>query len=310
MQVRAAFAALLAALMATGCATAPEPPAPPTTASGTPSPVASAPAGADRSAAARKALRALEREYDARLGVWALDTGTGDFVDFNADERFAFASTFKPLVCGVLLQQASDRRLAAVVRWKAADVVANSPVTARRTARGMTLAQLCEAAIRHSDNTAINLVLAEIGGPKAFTDALHDLGDTATRSDRIEPAMSDVPPGETRDTTTPRAFATDLGAFLLGDALPDPRRALLADWLSRPLPLSAEIRGGLPDGWRVHGKTGTTANGGRNYIAVTHPPGRAPLLLAVLSTRTDPSLPTDDTLLATALTKAVTALTP
>ncbi|MDX6741084.1 class A beta-lactamase [Actinocorallia sp. A-T 12471] len=307
MQVRAAFAALLAAVMASGCA-APAPSAP----SGPPSPTssASALAGLDRSDSARRALRALEREYDARLGVWALDTGTGDFVGFNADERFAFASTFKPLVCGVLLQRASDERLAAVVRWKAADVVANSPVTARRTARGMTLAQLCEAAIRHSDNTAVNLVLAEIGGPKAFTEALRALGDDATRADRIEPAMSDVPPGDERDTTTPRAFATDLGAFLLGDALPDSRRTLLTDWLSRPLPLSAEIRSGVPEGWRVHGKTGTTRNGGRNYIAVARPPGGSPILLATMSTREDPAQSPDDALLSSALTTTVAALTP
>src|SRR5690349_9408233 len=38
-------------------------------------------------------LEALEEEFDATVGVSALDTATGDRVEFRAEERFGFAST-------------------------------------------------------------------------------------------------------------------------------------------------------------------------------------------------------------------------
>ena len=50
---------------------------------------------------------------------------------------------------------------------------------------GMTIAELCKAAITLSDNTAGNLLLASIGGPKGFTDFARSLGDKMTRLDRI-----------------------------------------------------------------------------------------------------------------------------
>lgn len=308
MRFRRAAVCVLFAAGAAGCTSGGTPQARPATPSAA-APTPSAPAGEDRTGAIEKALRGLEREYGARLGVWAIDTGTGDIVAWRSEERFAFASTFKPLLCGVMLQRISDERLDRRLRWKASDVVANSPVSERRVRRGMSPAELCEATIRHSDNTAANLILAEIGGPRGFTAALRALGDTETRSVRIEPEMSDVAPGDLRDTTTPRAFAGDLRAFLLGDALPEDRRALLTGWLSRPVALSAEIRGGFPEGWTIHGKTGTTVNAARNYIAVAHPPAGAPVALAVLTQRADPAAGTDDTLLAEAVSRLTEALT-
>ena len=42
----------------------------------------------------------LEQEYDARLGVYAIDTGTGQVVEHRAGERFAYASTIKAIAVG------------------------------------------------------------------------------------------------------------------------------------------------------------------------------------------------------------------
>lgn len=39
----------------------------------------------------------LEQAFDARLGLYAVDTGTGREVAFRADERFGYASTHKAL---------------------------------------------------------------------------------------------------------------------------------------------------------------------------------------------------------------------
>lgn len=53
----------------------------------------------DRERFARQ-FKDLERKYDARLGVYAIDTGTGREVTHNDGERFAHASTFKALAAG------------------------------------------------------------------------------------------------------------------------------------------------------------------------------------------------------------------
>ena len=53
------------------------------------------------------ALDALETELDVRIGLLAVDTGTGATVQHRADERFAHASTFKALLAAVVLDRAS-----------------------------------------------------------------------------------------------------------------------------------------------------------------------------------------------------------
>ena len=45
----------------------------------------------------------LEEDFDTRLGVYALDTATGEEVNYSSDERFPYTSTFKPLACGAVL---------------------------------------------------------------------------------------------------------------------------------------------------------------------------------------------------------------
>jgi beta-lactamase class A len=49
----------------------------------------------------------------------------------------------------------------------------------------MTLAEICEAAITLSGNTAGNLMLANIGGPPGLTAFARSIGDPVTRLDRI-----------------------------------------------------------------------------------------------------------------------------
>ncbi|MFC3433137.1 hypothetical protein [Nocardia seriolae] len=43
------------------------------------------------------ALRARERDHGARVGLFAVDTGTGRTLGYRQDERFTINSTFKPL---------------------------------------------------------------------------------------------------------------------------------------------------------------------------------------------------------------------
>ena len=44
----------------------------------------------------------LEKEYNAKLGIYALDTGTNQTIAYHSNDRFAFASTSKSLAAGAL----------------------------------------------------------------------------------------------------------------------------------------------------------------------------------------------------------------
>ncbi|MET9957337.1 class A beta-lactamase [Streptomyces sp. NPDC006339] len=253
-------------------------------------------------------LRELERRYDARLGVYAIDTGGGREVAHNADQRFAFASTFKALAAAAVLRRYSLDGMDEVIRYSREDLIAHSPVTEKRLATGMTLRELCDAAVRFSDNTAANLLFDALGGPEGLEKALAEVGDRVTRVEDREPELNRWSPGAVRNTTTPRAFAGDLRAFVLGDALAQEERAQLTTWLRTNRTGDALIRAGVPEGWVVGDKTGTGGvHGIRNDIAVVWPPGAAPLVMAIMSSRSGKDDEHDDRLIAE--TAAVVART-
>ena len=60
------------------------------------------------------------------------------------------------------------------------------------------------------------------------------------------------------------------------------------------------IRAGVPDGWVVGDKSGAAGYGTRNDIAVIWPPDRAPIVLAVLSSRDEQDASYDNALIAQA----------
>ncbi|MFK0148494.1 class A beta-lactamase [Streptomyces griseus] len=281
------------------------------TESDTPAPSpAGKPAGTPPARAAGRAFEALEKEYAARLGVYAVDTGTGTTVAHRDGERFAYASTFKALAAGAVLRRYGLGGLERVVTYRREDLVDHSPVTEKHVATGMSLGALCDAAVRFSDNTAGNLLFDAVGGPRKLQAVLAGLGDEVTRMVRRETELNEWTPGATRDTSTPRALAEDLRAFVLGDALRGPERARLTQWLTTNTTGGELIRAGVPKGWTVGDKTGAGSTyGTRNDIAVVWPPDAAPLVLAVLSNRTTADADHDNTLIAKAASAAVTALT-
>ncbi|MFE6040755.1 class A beta-lactamase [Streptomyces sp. NPDC056452] len=271
---------------------APAPPASSTATGEGPSPAA---AESDRE------FRELERKFDARLGVYAVDTGSGREVAYNDGERFAYASTFKVLAAGAVLRKHSLDGMGRTVRYSPDELVPPSPVTSKHVGNGMTLDALCAAAVRFGDNTAANLLLDQVGGPRGLGAVLQEIGDDVTRMERSEPQLNDWTPGATRDTSTPRALAADLRAFVLGDVLDRDERAQLTEWLRTSTTGAGLIRAGVPDGWEVGDKSGAGSTyGTRNDIAVVWPPGAAPIVMAVMSNRTEDGAAYDDRLIAQA----------
>jgi beta-lactamase class A len=211
-----------------------------------------------------------------------LDTASGELAGHRLDERFPMCSTFKFLAVALVLarvdagEERLDRRIvvppAAVLKW--------APVTGKRVGGdGMTVAELCEAAITVSDNTAANLLLASAGGPAGVTAFARRIGDGVTRLDRVEPELNEAVPGDPRDTSTPRAMAQTLRSVLLGSALSDAGRARIVAWMSAATTGARRLRAGVPFDWRVADKTGTGDRGSTNDIGVLWPPRRAPLVV-------------------------------
>jgi len=247
----------------------------------------------------------LESAFDARLGLYAVDTGTGREVAFRAEERFAYCSTIKVPLVASLLRRGDD--LDTVLTYTPGDVVPNSPVTADRTS--VTLRQAAEAALTLSDNTAANLMFRELGGPEALSGFLRSIGDATTHPDRIETDLNSAVPGDIRDTTTPRAMASTLRALALGDVLPAAQRDLLTGIMRSSTTGTDLVRAGVPADWGVADKTGAGMYGTRNDIAVVWPPGRAPIVIAALTSRTTEDADYVEELVARATERAVAALT-
>ncbi|WP_373863823.1 class A beta-lactamase [Nocardia pseudobrasiliensis] len=243
----------------------------------------------------------LERKYGARLGVFAIDSD-GKRVGYRQDERFAFDSTFKTLVCGTLLREhpLATGYFEQVVHYTREDVVKYSPVTETRIDTGMSVAELCEAAITKSDNTAGNQLLKLVGGPEALTKALRTLGDSVTRSDRWETELNTSIPGDERDTTTPAAIGNDYRALLTGEALGAPERDRLKSWLVANTTGGQRIRAGVPKEWTVGDKTGTGDYGSANDVAVAWTERGTPVVISILSVKSDQQAQADNALLADA----------
>ena len=257
-------------------------------------------------------LATLERRSGGRLGVHALDTGTGAVVSHRGGERFLMASTAKLLLVAAVLDRAATdpALLDRLVHYGPDDVLEYAPVTARNVATGMTVADLCDAAVTVSDNTAANLLLDVLGGPAAATAFVRGLGDATTRLDRTEPELNvSAGPADERDTTTPAAMVGSVRAVTLGDGLAAPGRDRLTGWLVANTTGDAAVRAGAPSGWTVGDKTGTGAQGERNDVAVLLPPDRAPLVLAVLTDPDDPASTGGDATIAEATAIVVHRLT-
>jgi beta-lactamase class A len=231
-------------------------------------------------------IRPIEERTGARIGVAALDTGSGKRLGYRSEERFPMCSTFKFLAAAAALKRVDDgqEKLDRFITYGANDILEYAPVTkAHLKDGGMTLGALCAAAIEQSDNAAGNLLLDAIGGPAGLTKFVRGVGDEMTRLDRKEPELNSAIPGDERDTTTPAMMCANMQRLLLRNVLSESSRYQLEDWLQHNETGALMIRAGVPKTWTVGDKTGRCANGATNDVAIIRPLGRAPILIAIYS---------------------------
>lgn len=231
-------------------------------------------------------LARIEKRCGGRMGVALLDTGSGQILGHRMDEPFPMCSTFKVLAVAAVLARVDDgsEHLQRSVPVRQADIIEHAPVTSKHIGSGMTVAELCEATIMVSDNTAANLLLNSLGGPGAVTAFARRIEDPHTRLDRIEPMLNEATPGDLRDTTTPRAMAQDLNSLVRGSALSATSRALLKNWMVQCKTGDNKIRSAFTKDCLVADKTGSGDQNTSNDIGIIWPGNQAPFVLAIYLT--------------------------
>jgi beta-lactamase class A len=220
------------------------------------------------------------------VGAFALDTVTGRRVMWRPRERFPMCSVFKGVAAAAVLRGGED--LAKRVRYTEADVEGQyTPVTgtAGHLANGMTVGELCSAAVSYSDGAAGNLLLRELGGPTAITRFCRSLGDPVTRLDRWEPELNSAEPWRVEDTTSPAAIGQTYARLVLGSALDRQARRQLTRWLLDCTTNGGRFRAGLPQGWVPADKTGSGNYGTANDVGVVWRPDGSPIVLAVMTAK-------------------------
>jgi beta-lactamase class A len=241
----------------------------------------------NQTAAAQTRLAALETASGGRLGVYALNTADGSVIAHRGGERFPLCSTFKLVASAAILaqQMREPDLLSQRIKYTPVEVVTYSPITEKHLEHGMTVAELCAAAIQYSDNTAGNMLIKILGGPPAVTAFAHSIGDSEFRLDRWETELNAAIPGDARDTTTPAAMAATVQKLVLGNTLAAAQRDQLQAWLRGNTTGGTRIRAGVPAGWIVGDKTGGGDYGANNDVAVLWPPGKPPIVLALYMTQ-------------------------
>jgi len=235
--------------------------------------------------AAEDSIAALERNTGARIGVAAWDSGSGKTLLYRQDERFIPCSSFKLSLAALVLSRADAGRekLDRAIHYPP-PTLGVSPATTKNQASGMTVVDLCEAAVIYSDNTAANLLLEAVGGPAGVTAFWRGLGDRTSRLDDNEPRLNE--PDPVRNTATPAAMLGNLKKLLLGDALSAPSRARLLGWMHANTTGATTLKAGLPQDWKVGDKTGRNpAHGFIADLAIITPPNRKTILAVVYTAR-------------------------
>ncbi|MEY8603231.1 class A beta-lactamase [Staphylococcus nepalensis] len=260
--------------------------------------------------ASAKTFEQIEQDNDTIVGVYGVNTTNGKHIQHRSDERFAFASTYKAIASGILLQNTATSTLNKKIDIKKDDIVANSPVTEKYVGSQMTLKALIQASMLQSDNTANNKIINEIGGIKGFHEELKQLEDNISNPQRLEPELNLYDPTSTADTTTPKAAAMTLKHILTNEDMSKANRNLLKNVMIHNETGDTLIKAGVPKQAVVGDKSGQGLTyGTRNDLAFIYPKNqKEPIVLAIYTKKDGKDAKPNDKVIQMATKTAMEAL--
>lgn len=231
---------------------------------------------------AQEKLTNLEKSFNGKIGVYAINTNNNEIISHHADERFPVQSTCKLIIVSALLKQSNENKklLQEKIYYKKGDLISWHPVTGKYLNNGMTLEELAEATMVHSDNTAANLIIKKLGGPKFVTDFAHSIGNRSFNIEHYEGNLNSNPKIK-EDTATPKDMTISLQKLTLGNVLTQPQRTQLVTWMRDNTTSYKRIRAGVPIGWIVADKTGSGDYGIANDIGILWSPTCKPIVLSI-----------------------------
>jgi beta-lactamase class A len=216
-------------------------------------------------AAASPQLLGLEQQLSSLLanksgdvGVAALDLTNGETVSVQGNVAFPMASTVKVAVAALYLAQVDHGR-------RSLDDTIN----------GQSARSLMARMLIHSDNRATDILLKDLGGPRALDRWLQDNGVQGLRVDRtIAQLLSDKRDlWDRRDSSTPLAMVGLLSRIYRAELIKPESRNYLLDLMAQCQTGKNRMKALLP-GVPVEHKTGTLNGYTGDVGFITLPDGR------------------------------------
>jgi beta-lactamase class A len=204
-------------------------------------------------------LSAMVAGSSADVGIAALDLNTGEAVSIKGNTPFPMASTVKVAVAALYLAQVDHGR-------RSLD----------DTIGGVSARSLMARMLIHSDNRATDVLLRDVGGPRALHDWLRDNGMTGLRVDRtIAQLLADKRDlWDHRDSSTPTAMVDLLKRIYRAELIKPASRNYLLDLMAQCQTGKNRMKALLPAGTPVEHKTGTLTGLTDDVGFITLPDGR------------------------------------
>lgn len=254
---------------------------------------------------AQNNLANLEKTFDGKLGIYAINMNNNEVIAYRASERFPVQSTLKLIGVAALLKESEKNKnlLHEKIHYTKNDLMAWPwhPVTGQHLADGMTLEALGEAAVTYSDNPAMNLIMKKFGGPKFVTDFAYSIGNKTFNIEHYEGELNSNP-HDSHDTSTPMDMALSLQKITLGHVLTPSLRTKLVTWMRNNTVGYKRIRAGVPIGWVVADKTGSGDYGVANDIGIVWSPTCKPVVLAIYTVQNQKDAKRREDIIAAATT--------
>ena len=216
----------------------------------------------DRSNELHDRIEQISRAAQGRVGMTATVLETGESVSLNGNQRFPMRSVYKfPIAMAVLAQVDQGKlKLDQQIRVEASDIVQGSRILDRNSLGvELSLTELLKYMVSESDNTACDVLLRLVGGPKIVTQYLRGLSVNDIVVANTEKELGQDTAVQYRNYATPDAIVVLLRTFHQGQGLSKSSQALLRRLMTETSTGLNRIKGLLPEGTVVAHKTGTSS---------------------------------------------------